>query len=181
MPVSSVPVSEPGTNGIELAHDARPSSEVAARSAKHSRARSLHDRQDAKAAATGESVRQEVETPALIRPLQNCHRRPPNDARLAPATTHLQPFPKRRNSVSKTASIIGDHASKKASGLEFIAETSYGAILNAAKPQISQDRPARSLELAHVAGQRPNLRRNWLKNVRSRRIARMAGTKNSRR
>jgi hypothetical protein len=53
----------------------------------------IDHREDAEAAAIGKSIRQEVEAPALVRPLRDRQRRPRTPRRLAPAApAHLQPF-----------------------------------------------------------------------------------------
>ena len=52
-----------------------PEIEVSGTSARHSRVQSFHD-QDAQAAAVDELIGDEVERPAIVRPLRDQHRRP---------------------------------------------------------------------------------------------------------
>ena len=101
MPVSSVPLSEThiagrpraGDDGIELAHDPQAGQRGIGDQRQAFPREVVDDRQNAEAAAVGESIRQEVQAPALIGALRQGHRRPCAQCPLAPATPpHLQPF-----------------------------------------------------------------------------------------
>jgi hypothetical protein len=96
--VNSVPLSLTTASGLPritaIAPSSRatlaPDSDVSATNAKHSRVKSSTT-QDAEPPATGKGVRDEVQRPALVRPLRQCHRRSGAKRPFsATAATHFQ-------------------------------------------------------------------------------------------
>jgi hypothetical protein len=101
MPVSSVPLSETHMAGrprtATIASSSRTNPQSRQRGVGDQRqafAREVVDNgENAEAAAVGEGVGQEVEAPALVRPLWDRYRRPRADRSLASApSAYLQPF-----------------------------------------------------------------------------------------
>ena len=98
MPVSLVPLSETHITGrqreaISPSSDPSPGQRGVGDERQAFPREVIDDRQDAETSAVGESIRQEVQAPALIGTLRQRHRRPGAERPLAAAAApNLQPF-----------------------------------------------------------------------------------------